>query len=326
MYPNIGCSPANSTITGILPSMAMNTIVAIEGTDGSGKGTQVKFLSERLTGLYIKNAIIDFPVYNSIIGSEIGKMLKNGTVNTMDPKTLALWYAADRAAEMVKVDKTFFSYKTDHSGPVGFIIFNRSTISNMVYQMARCETEEAMYELGKWILCTELSLNIRLPKIVFILDINENIYKKTIMTKSQREYLGDKKLDSNEENLSLILKTMDIFQSFDVIYEKIVDNIISTSNDDKMREKVESTIPTFYHIDCVNSTTGDIKSEKEISDMILETLVASSLKEELIKTNQTLAFGSANYFMKNFIHIIKNNDKLKIEIDIPKGSEIDGSN
>jgi dTMP kinase len=73
--------------------MKSNLFIALEGIDGSGKSTQMKFLSEKLTGIGHK-------VYSTFEPTDgpVGSLIKNimrGRINA-DHKTIAGLFVADR--------------------------------------------------------------------------------------------------------------------------------------------------------------------------------------------------------------------------------------
>lgn len=67
--------------------------IVFEGIDGSGKSTQLKLLSQKLSENNIKN-VCHFEPTDSVIGKEIRKILSGE--QKVDPRTMALLFAADR--------------------------------------------------------------------------------------------------------------------------------------------------------------------------------------------------------------------------------------
>ncbi|HEX4379601.1 MAG TPA: hypothetical protein VH022_06190, partial [Candidatus Acidoferrum sp.] len=73
-------------------------LIAIEGIDGSGKGTQLELLQKALRAQGVAVHATNFPHYQSWFGSMVGQFLngKFGALETVDPHFAALLYAGDR--------------------------------------------------------------------------------------------------------------------------------------------------------------------------------------------------------------------------------------
>ena len=74
-------------------------LIAIEGIDGSGKGTQAKLLLDRLLAANVSAALVSFPRYSlTHFGRTIGRFLNGefGALNDVDPHLAATLYASDR--------------------------------------------------------------------------------------------------------------------------------------------------------------------------------------------------------------------------------------
>ncbi|EKD80563.1 MAG: nucleoside 2-deoxyribosyltransferase, partial [uncultured bacterium] len=74
-------------------------LIVIDGTDGSGKGTQTELLLKYLDEHKKKNKYIDFPrYYTSFHGQMVGRYLKGefGGLNSASPYLTSLFYAMDR--------------------------------------------------------------------------------------------------------------------------------------------------------------------------------------------------------------------------------------
>src|SRR6266516_7919816 len=112
-------------------------LIAIEGLDGAGKTTQVSLLAERLA----PHEVVSFPRYDTFFGRQI-RMLLDGvggiSAQTVDPRSMALWYALDRA-----------QWARDRkAGSDGVVLLNRYALSNAVYQSARSESARDQRRLG----------------------------------------------------------------------------------------------------------------------------------------------------------------------------------
>ena len=126
-------------------------IIAIEGTDCSGKETQAKLLVENLMKENIKAVYMGFPDYNSPTGKIVGgpylgkKEISESWflegVGNVEGKIASLYYAADRAYHL----KTIKKYVEE-----GYVlVLDRYVESNMAFQGGKIKDEcqrDAMYE------------------------------------------------------------------------------------------------------------------------------------------------------------------------------------
>ena len=145
-------------------------LIVIEGTNSSGKQTQASLLVDRLN----KNGIISekksFPDYSSPTGKIIGDCIlgKNGNsffkegINEIPPKVAALYYAADRAYNIDKIN---------HLLNLGVnVILDRYVESNMAYQAAKFENVADKINTLLWMEQLEFNL-LDLPrpdKVIFL--------------------------------------------------------------------------------------------------------------------------------------------------------------
>jgi dTMP kinase len=75
-------------------------LIAIEGIDGSGKGTQAKLLKERLQKRGVRVSVMSFPQYDcTVSGAQIGEYL-NGKYGDLHPKIAVMLFAMDRAESL----------------------------------------------------------------------------------------------------------------------------------------------------------------------------------------------------------------------------------
>src|SRR5262245_51892314 len=81
------------------------TFIVIEGTDGSGKGTQFDLLCERLRQAGYDIATFDFPQYGSPSSYFVKQYLNGeyGTSADVGPYTASLFYALDRYEAAPKI-------------------------------------------------------------------------------------------------------------------------------------------------------------------------------------------------------------------------------
>ena len=162
----------------------MAYIIAFEGIDGSGKGTQARLLYERLTVAGYRCLEVSFPNYDSFFGKEAGALLSGKNFTTaanLDPKSTALWYACDRFNEFRSIDQ----------GAYDFIILNRYVLSNVAYQSVRVPADE-QHSFAKWVLELEHGqFGLPVPNITFVFDVNETLSAANVSQKGYRDYTGD---------------------------------------------------------------------------------------------------------------------------------------
>ena len=78
--------------------MPAGKFIVIDGTDGSGKTTQLALLKERLEKEGHSVAIVDFPQYNTKSAGAIEEYLsgKYGSAEEVGPYKASVFYAVDR--------------------------------------------------------------------------------------------------------------------------------------------------------------------------------------------------------------------------------------
>ncbi len=148
-------------------------LIAIEGLDGAGKTTQVQLLVSRLA----PHEVVAFPRYDTFFGRQI-RLLLDGvgglSAETVDPRSMALWYALDRA-----------QWARDRKpAPDGVVLLNRYTLSNAVYQSARSGAD-----LFDWILRLEYEeLGLPQPDLTVVLDVPPDVSRRRV---THRDGAGD---------------------------------------------------------------------------------------------------------------------------------------
>src|SRR3990167_6810148 len=102
--------------------------LVIEGTDGSGKGTQHKLLIDRLESEGYDVATFDFPQYDQASSYFVKEYLNGnyGTADEVGPYTGSLFFALDRYQAAKDIRAALDAGKV--------VIANRYTGSNMAHQ------------------------------------------------------------------------------------------------------------------------------------------------------------------------------------------------
>ncbi len=159
----------------------MGKLIVIEGTDGSGKSTQFRLLSERLEKEAVCFKHLVFPRYSQE-SSALIRMYLGGEFGTKPEDVNA--YAA---STFFAVDR-YASYKMDWgqwytSG--GLVLSDRYTTSNAVHQTVKVPQEERMTFLH-WLYDLEFDkLQLPKPDLVLYLDVPTDFTEKLLRRREQ---------------------------------------------------------------------------------------------------------------------------------------------
>lgn len=163
--------------------MKSGRLVAVEGIDGSGKGTQCRLLFEALCRSGIAAELFQFPQYeSSFFGAEVGRYLHGeyGQLSDVPPKFSALLYALDRFEARDRLVAALASGKT--------VICDRYTPSNVAHQSARTDAS-LRNGMAAWIQHVEHHvLGLPKPDIVFFLDSTVSTSQSLVSLKDKRAY------------------------------------------------------------------------------------------------------------------------------------------
>ncbi len=175
----------------------MGKLIVIEGTDGSGKSTQFKLLSQRLEQENRSFRHLVFPRYSEE-SSALIRMYLGGAFGTkpsdVNAYAASAFYAVDRYA----------SYKQDW-GPWyengGLIISDRYTTSNAVHQASK-EQGQAQADFLQWLYEFEYDkLGLPKPDLVIYLDVPTD---HTEMMMRNREAETNTKADIHEQDMEYL--------------------------------------------------------------------------------------------------------------------------
>lgn len=130
-------------------------LIIIEGSDGSGKATQSRLLTQRLKEIYTDTMQVSFPDYDSP-SSGLIKMYLSGefgdTAGSVDPYVASSFYTADRYASFKRVWER-------HYNAGGIVVSDRYTVSNMIHQGAKFDDEESLTSYLNWLTDYEYRLS-----------------------------------------------------------------------------------------------------------------------------------------------------------------------
>ncbi|MGB0925363.1 MAG: dTMP kinase [Minisyncoccia bacterium] len=179
--------------------MKTGTLIVIDGTDGSGKATQVARLKERLLHEKIEVQSLDFPqYYNNFFGKFVGECLsgEHGDWAGLDPKIASVIYAADRFESAAQIRSWLESGKT--------VILDRYVSSNQIHQGGKIDNENDRKEFMEWLDTMEHDVfNIPRPDMILYLDVPVSVTQRLLVekgNKESKEYLAGRS-DQHEDNV-----------------------------------------------------------------------------------------------------------------------------
>ena len=152
----------------------MGKLIVIEGTDGSGKSTQFKKLTERVTAEGIEFQKLVFPQYAEP-SSALIRMYLGGEFGTkptdVNAYAASAFYAVDRYASYKEVWGEFYE-----SG--GTVVSGRYTTSNAIHQTSKLPREQ-WEDFLNWLYDFEYN-KLGLPEpdlVIFLYDANSGMTK-----------------------------------------------------------------------------------------------------------------------------------------------------
>ena len=175
----------------------MGKLIVIEGTDGSGKSTQFKLLTERLTRENIVFQKLVFPQYSepssALIRMYLGGEFGNSP-SDVNAYAASAFYAVDRYASYKKVWGEWY----DNGG---LIVSDRYTTSNAVHQASK-EPDEKQVEFLEWLYEFEYDrLGLPRPDLTIYLDVPTDFTEKMMRS---REAATNTHADIHEQDLDYL--------------------------------------------------------------------------------------------------------------------------
>ena len=182
----------------------MNKMFVIDGTDGSGKKTQMKRIKERLIESGIKVASFPFPNYPRLSSGPV-RMYLEGEISEnpsdISKKAASTFYAVDRYITFQKDMKSI--YEDDET----IILLDRYTSANLIHQGSKIIEkygldEERLNEFIDWVCNLEYNdLELPKPTKTFFMNMPIDVVTKLIENRPD-EITGNQKKDIHERNLS----------------------------------------------------------------------------------------------------------------------------
>ena len=216
----------------------MGKLIVIEGTDGSGKSTQFRMMSEHLTQDNIAFKHLVFPRYNEE-SSALIRMYLGGQFgsNPSDVNAYAAsaFYAVDRYA----------SYKMDWGNwyeDGGLVLSDRYTTSNAVHQASK-EAPENREKYLHWLYDFEYAkLGLPKPDLVIYLDVPTDFTQKLLR---HREAATNTTADIHEQDTQYLATCRQTGRAAAAYYSWTV---ISCVKDGQMRSIEDIHEEIYRHV------------------------------------------------------------------------------
>jgi len=188
--------------------------LVIEGTDGSGKGTQFDLLAKRLQKQGYEVATFDFPQYEEPSSYFVREYLNGnyGTAEEVGPYTSSLFYALDRFQAADHIRQALLEGKV--------VLANRFTGSNMAHQGTKFDNAEERRGYFIWLDNLEFEmLHVPRPDTSFVLRVPAETAQKLVDQKGERAYT-DKKRDIHEADINHLRRAVEVYDDLCQLFPK----------------------------------------------------------------------------------------------------------
>ena len=157
--------------------------MAIEGIDGSGKGTQAALLVDAARHAGRSTELFSFPLYDDNPFSVAVADYLNGAFGTVDdvhPELAGLLYACDRFHARPRLEAALDAND--------LVVCDRFVASNLAHQGAKLEGEDRS-RLIDWLVSVEYGeFALPVPDLVVLLDLAPSLAQLLVGMKAARSY------------------------------------------------------------------------------------------------------------------------------------------
>ncbi|MGE5425768.1 MAG: dUTP diphosphatase [Bacillota bacterium] len=210
--------------------------IVIDGTDGSGKTTQLQLLVSKLAAEGYDVELADFPQYNQKSAGMVEEYLsgKYGGADDVNPYAASILYATDRFDASFKIREWLSQGK--------IVVCNRYVSASFAHQGGKIENALERKLFFNWL--SEIEYKIfRIPKpdLYLILHVEAEIAQKMAQDRGREDWKGKTK-DIHEENLQHLKKAEQVYL------------------------EIAQTMPDFRLIRCTRN--GEIMSREDINYLV----------------------------------------------------------
>lgn len=167
--------------------------IVIDGTDGSGKGTQTARLERRLAAAGRDVVVVDFPRYGEPSAHFVERYLRGeyGDLASVDAYRASIFYALDR------FDASSGIRAALARGAI--VVSNRYVSANKGHQMAKIADPAERTRFLAWLNELEYGiLGIPRPDLTLFLHVPADVGFELVACKDERAYLNGKVRDIHE--------------------------------------------------------------------------------------------------------------------------------
>lgn len=217
--------------------MKKGKFIVIDGSDGSGKTTQIEYLLKRLKKENYKVNSLDFPQYGKKSAYFVENYLNGiyGKADEVGEKLASLFYALDRFDA-----KAFANEKLDQGIN---IIVNRYVSSSAGHQGGKISDPERRKRYLDWLYDLEYNVcGIPKPDLNIYLHVPWEMGQRLVDKKEARDYINGKKRDIHEEDSEHLKRAQQSYM-------------------DLVRKE-----PNWVRIDCIEN--GKLMSREDIHEKV----------------------------------------------------------
>lgn len=226
-------------------------LIVIDGTDGSGKTTQLNLLKTKLEAEGYEIMVADFPQYNNKSAGLVEEYLsgKYGQANEVTPYQASIFYAADRYDASFKIREWLKSGK--------IVLANRYTSANIGHQGCKIDNPLERQVFFNWLYDLEYKIfNIPKPDLSLILHVDPSIAQQLAKARAREDWNG-KTTDIHEENIDHLKKAAQVYLE---IAEALPDfKLINCSNQQGILSRDEIHFLIWLTVSKILNQTETIK-------------------------------------------------------------------
>ncbi len=174
--------------------------IVIDGTDGSGKTTQLSLLKDKLEFEGYAVEVADFPQYNTKSAGLVEEYLsgKYGQANDVDPYKASIFYAVDRFDASSKIKRWLQEGKV--------VLANRYTSASLGHQGCKIDNPLERKVFFNWLYDLEYKIfEIPKPDLTIILQVEPEISFTLARDRAREDWKG-KTTDIHENNFEHLKK------------------------------------------------------------------------------------------------------------------------